>query len=154
MVSPSFKSLLLWQQVQLLLVMQQQKQRRLLRSRCVCIWSHCCGLHREIPSRCCFVDCFSGRRDAQYCANPHLNVASPGVCQVMLCRAVQASRLVKLVQSTSLSEAAWLQLSSIWQSHSTTITAVTAAAATAGGFTSHRWCGLRVCPWLAALACG
>lgn len=52
------------------------------------------------------------------------------VCLFACC--VQASRLVKLVQSTSLSEATWLQLSSTWQSHSTTITALTAAAATAG----------------------
>jgi hypothetical protein len=46
---------------------------------------------------------------------------------------LQASKLVKLVQSTSLSEATWLQLASSWQSHSAAITAATAAAATAGG---------------------
>jgi membrane protein implicated in regulation of membrane protease activity len=45
---------------------------------------------------------------------------------------LQVSKLVKLVQQTSLLQAASLQLSSIWQSHSTAITSLAAAAATAG----------------------
>jgi hypothetical protein len=42
------------------------------------------------------------------------------------------SKLVKLVQQTSLLQATSLQLSSIWQSHSTVITTLAAVAATAG----------------------
>ncbi|KAF6255801.1 hypothetical protein COO60DRAFT_180012 [Scenedesmus sp. NREL 46B-D3] len=46
--------------------------------------------------------------------------------------AKQVSKLIKLVQQTSLLQAASLQLSSVWQSHSTVITSLAAAAATAG----------------------
>ncbi|WIA41303.1 hypothetical protein OEZ86_004903 [Tetradesmus obliquus] len=46
--------------------------------------------------------------------------------------AKQVAKLVKLVQQTSLLQAASLQISSTWQSHSTAITSLAAAAATAG----------------------
>lgn len=45
---------------------------------------------------------------------------------------LQVAKLVKLVQQTSLLQAASLQISSTWQSHSTAITSLAAAAATAG----------------------
>jgi hypothetical protein len=53
-------------------------------------------------------------------------------CNPSSSAAVQVSKIVKLVQQTSLLQAASLQFSSIWQSHSTAITSLAAAAATAG----------------------
>jgi hypothetical protein len=48
------------------------------------------------------------------------------------CTLLQVSKVVKLVQQTSVLQAASLELSSIWQSHSTALTSLAAAAATAG----------------------
>lgn len=45
---------------------------------------------------------------------------------------IQMSRVLKLIHQTPVLHSAHLQLSSIWQSHSTAITTVAAAAATAG----------------------
>lgn len=44
----------------------------------------------------------------------------------------QVSKVLRLIQQTSVLQAAHLQLSSLWQSHSTAITMLGAAAATAG----------------------
>lgn len=53
-------------------------------------------------------------------------------CTLPCCPARQVSTLLKLMQQTSLLQAANLQLSSIWQDHSTALTTIAAAAATLG----------------------